>query len=111
MRTVLIVGLGVCALGLAACGDVDLADANLNTMPLWTISDGTASLVMPGRATAESEAVLRIDNHHLSYSIAYNQDLSRETPSGLDWNFGEHQQGAIDSVLEYSDDGSTRRDR
>lgn len=106
MRTALIVGLGICALGLAACGEVDLADANLNTMPLWTIRDGTASLVMPGRSPSESEAVLRIDNHHLSYSIVYDQNLSRETPSGLDWNFSEHQQGAVDSILKYSDDDS-----
>jgi hypothetical protein len=90
MRTALIVGLGVCALALAACGDVNLADANLNTLPLWTIRDGTASLLMPSRSPSESEAVLRIDNHHLSYSIAYNQ----------------HRQGALETVLEYSDDGS-----
>lgn len=106
MRTALIVGLTVCTLGLAACGDVNLADDNLNTPPLWTIRDGTASLVMPSRSPAESEAVLHIDNHHLSYSIAYDQDLSRDVPSGLDWSFSEHQQGAIDSVLEYSDDDS-----
>jgi len=72
MRTALIVGLGICATGLAACGDVNLADANLNPMPLWTIRGGTASLVISSRSPSESEAVLRID-----------------------------------SVLEYSDDGST----
>jgi hypothetical protein len=107
MRTALIVGLGILAMGLAACGDVNLADGNLNTLPLWTIRDGTASLVMPSRSPSESDAVLRIDTHHLSYSIAYDQDLSHETPSGLDWNFSEHQQGAIDSVLEYGDDDRT----
>jgi len=107
MRIALIVGLGIGALGLAACGDLNLADANLNTLPLWTIRDGTASLVMPSSSPSESEAVLRIDKHHLSYTLAYDQDLSRDTPSGLDWNFSEHQQGAIDSVLEYSDGDRT----
>jgi hypothetical protein len=104
MRTALIVGLGVCAMGLAACGDVNLADANLSTAPLWTISNGTASLVMPTHVPPESEGVLRIDNHHLSYSISYDRNSSSETLSGLAWNFAEHQLGAVDSVLEYSDD-------
>jgi hypothetical protein len=90
-------------MGLAACGEVDLADANAGVTPLWTIQDGTASLVMPSRNQPESEAVLRIEDHHLSYSITYDRDLSRETPSGLDWNFPEHRQGPVESVLEYSD--------
>jgi hypothetical protein len=107
MRNTLVVGLGVCALGLAACGEVDLADANPGAGPLWTVSDGTASLVMPNHPQSESQAVLRIDDHHLSYSIAYDQTLSRETPSGLDWNFSEHRQGVVETVLEYSDDGAT----
>jgi hypothetical protein len=93
-------------LGLAACGDDDLVDVNLKAMPLWTIRDGTASLVMPSGSGSASEAVLRIDSHHLSYSIAYDRDLSRDAPSGVDWSFSEHRQGAIDSVLEYSDDES-----
>ena len=109
MRTALLVGLGICATGLAGCGDIDLADANLSTAPLWTISNGTASLVMPTQVPSESKGVLRIDNHHLSYSITYDQDLSRETPSGLDWNFSEHLQGAVDSVLHYGDNDRTER--
>jgi hypothetical protein len=107
MRTMLVAGLGICAMALAACGDVELADANWSTAPLWTISNGTASLVIPTQVSSESEGVLRVDNHHLSYSITYDQDLSRETPSGLDWNFSEHQQGAVDSVLHYSDNDRT----
>ena len=81
MRTALVVGLGISAMGLAACGDVDWADANLSTAPLWTISNGTASLVMPAQVPSESQGVLRIDKHGLSYSIAYDEDLSRESPT------------------------------